>query len=103
MKEIEKILDILEQVNATNVRVFDYEKKSPFFDYVIIATANDRQSNALVGYLKKANIVELKNVEGRNKTGWVLVDAGNIIVHIFNEEQRKHYNFDERLLGIKEI
>lgn len=103
MKEIEKILDILEQVNATNVRVFDYERKSPFFDYVIIATANDRQSNALVGYLKKANIVELKNVEGRNKTGWVLVDAGNIIVHIFNEEQRKHYNFDERLLGIKEI
>lgn len=102
MKEIEKILDILEQVNATNVRVFDYEKKSPFFDYVIIATVSPRQSNAAVNYFKEANLLNTEKVEGRN-TGWTLIDAGDVIIHLFDEENRKHYNFDERLLGVKKL
>lgn len=102
-KKIKAIVEVLEQVKATDIKIFDYENKSPFFDYVIVATATDRQGNAAVGYLKKEEIVELKNVEGRGNTGWVLIDLGDIIVHIFTDEQRKYYNFDERLLGIKQI
>lgn len=107
MKKINKvneaILEVLETVKAKDIKLYDYEKKSPFFDYVIVATASDRQSNAAVSYLKKNNIVGLKNVEGRDKSGWVLIDAGDIIVHLFTEEQRKVYNFDERLMAIKQI
>lgn len=103
MNKLNEFIEILEQVNVTNLKVYDYENKSPFFDYVIIATATDRQSNAAIGYMKQNNLVDLNRVEGRNNSGWVLIDAGDIIIHLFTEEQRKYYNFDERLIGIKQI
>jgi|SRR5690554_499119 len=102
MQVLKEMVNILEQVNATNVKVFDYEKKSPFFDYVIIATVSPRQSNAAVNYFKEANLLNTEKVEGRN-TGWTLIDAGDVIIHLFDEENRKHYNFDERLLGITKL
>ena len=102
MKILKDMVKILDNVNATNVKVFDYEKKSPFFDYVIIATVSPRQSNAAINYLKEANLLNTEKVEGRN-TGWTLIDAGDVIIHLFDEEQRKYYNFDERLLGIKKL
>jgi len=103
MKKIETILEVLEQVNAKDVKVFDYEDKSPFFQYVVIATVNNRQANAAVGHFKKLNVAEMKNVEGANNTGWVLVDTNDVIIHLFTEEERKHFNFDERLMGYKQI
>lgn len=101
-KELKEIAKILDQVNATDVKIFDYEKKSPFFDFVIIATVSSRQSNAAINYLKEANLLNTERVEGRN-TGWTLIDTGSIIIHLFDDEQRKYYNFDERLLGIKKL
>lgn len=102
MNEIKQIVEVLEKVNATNIKVFDFERKSPFFDYVIIATVNARQSVAAVNYLKEQNLLNTDRVEGRN-TGWTLIDTGNVIIHLFDAENRKYYNFDERLLGIKEF
>ncbi|VEU80673.1 ribosome silencing factor [Haploplasma axanthum] len=103
MKKINKIIEILEQVNASDIKAFDYEKKSPFFDYIIIATTNERQSTAAVSYMKKEELVNYKNSEGKDNSGWVLIDTGDTIIHLFNSEQRKYYNFDERLLGIKKL
>ncbi|MDY0276878.1 MAG: ribosome silencing factor [Acholeplasma sp.] len=103
MKKIKKVIDILGQVNAKDIKSFDYEGKSPFFDYIIIATTNDRQGNAVIGYLKDAEILNTERVEGKNGGGWILIDTGDTIIHLFNEEQRKRYNFDERLLGVKEL
>lgn len=102
MKTLKNMVEILDNVNATDIKVFDYEKKSPFFDYVIIATVSPRQSNAAVNYFKEANLLNTEKVEGRN-TGWTLIDAGDVIIHLFDEENRKHYNFDERLLGVKKL
>lgn len=103
MKKLEKINEILEQVNATNIKLFDYESKSPFFDYVFLATANDRQGNAAIGYLKENKLINLNNVEGRSNSGWILIDTGDVIIHLFTEEMRKSYGFDERLMSIKQI
>lgn len=102
-KKLKDIIEILKQVNATDIKVYDYENTSPFFDYVIVGTATDRQGNAAVGYLKKADLVEMKNVEGRQNSGWVLIDASDVIIHLFTSEMRKVYNFDERLMLIKQI
>lgn len=102
-KKINKMVDILENVKATNIKVYDYENKSPFFDYVIVATATDRQSNAAVGYMKKEELADVKNVEGRDNSGWVLIDAKDIIIHLFTEDARITYGFDERLLAIKQL
>lgn len=102
MKKIQEITKVLTETNAKNIKVYDFEQKSPFFDYVIVATVNPRQSNAIVGYLKDAKILDTERVEGRN-TGWTLIDLEDTILHLFSEEQRAYYNFDERLLGIKLI
>lgn len=102
MKKIKDIVEILNKVNAIDIKAFDYENKSPFFDYVIIATVSGRQSVATINYLKEENLMDTERVEGRN-TGWTLIDTGNVIVHLFDDEHRKYYNFDERLLGIKKI
>lgn len=103
MKKIETILEVLEQVNAKDVKVFDYEDKSPFFQYVVIATVSNRQANAAVGHFKKLNIAEMQNVEGTDNSGWVLVDSNDIIIHLFTAEEREFFSFDERLLGYKQI
>lgn len=103
MKRLNKIYEILLDSKAKDIKIYDYENKSPFFDYVIIATANSRQSNAISSYLKKTTIIDSNNrIEGKN-TSWTLVDLGDIIVHLFDEHDRKYYNFDDRLLGIKQI
>lgn len=103
MKKIEQIIEILEQVNALDIKAFDYEKSSPFFDYIIIATVSDRQANAAVGHFKKMNIAEMKNIEGSPNSGWILVDSKDIIIHLFTKEQREFFDFDQRLLGVKQI
>lgn len=103
MKKIKEIIEVLEQVNAQEIKVFDYEDKSPFFQYVIIATVNNRQANAAIGHFKKLDLAEMKNVEGTGNTGWVLVDSSDVIVHLFSPEQREFFDFDQRLLGYKQI
>lgn len=103
MQKINKIIEILEQVKATNIKAFDYEKKSPFYDYIVIGTTNERQGIAAVSYFKKNDSIKIRNVEGKDKSGWILIDAGDVIIHLFSQEDRKFYNFDERLLGIKQI
>ncbi|HHX78294.1 MAG TPA: ribosome silencing factor [Acholeplasmataceae bacterium] len=103
MKKINQIIEVLEQVNAKDIKAFDNEDKSPFFQYVIIATVSDRQANAAVGHFKKLNLAEMKNVEGTGSSGWVLVDSSDIIIHLFTKEQREYFAFDQRFLGVKQI
>lgn len=102
LNKLKVINDILEETKAKNIKIYDFEKKSPFFDYVFVATTNGRQASAIAGYLKKADLLDTNRVEGKN-TGWTLIDIGDIIIHLFDEQERKNYNFDERLLGIKRI
>lgn len=103
MKKIEEIIEILEDVNALDIRVYDYEESSPFFRYVIVATANERQANAATNHLKQALLAEMKNVEGNGSGGWVLVDSSDTIIHLFNSEQREYYNLDKYLADKKRI
>lgn len=102
MNKVLKINEILNKMNAKEIKAFDYENKSPFFDYVFIATVNQRQSNGVIGYLKDENLLDTLRVEGKN-TGWTLLDLGDTIIHLFNEEYRNYYNFDENLVAYKEI
>jgi len=103
LNRLKEIYEILLDLKAKDIKVYDYENQSPFFDYVIVATTNSRQSNALSGHLKEKAIIDSNNsIEGRN-TSWALVDLGDIIVHLFDEHDRKFYNFDDRLLGIKQV
>jgi ribosome-associated protein len=71
---------------------------SSFADYFIIATAaNVRHMNALIDTLDrdmKAFGVDMGGQEGSPESGWILLDFGDIIVHLFSREQREFYNLE---------
>ena len=96
--QVKELIEALENKFAQDVQVMDISEISSLGDYFILATGkNDSQIDAMAGaaqeYLHQQGI-QLKNTEGRGNTGWVLLDFGIIIVHLFNEEQRGFYKLD---------
>jgi ribosome-associated protein len=100
-KKLKIIVDTLEDLKVNELKVFDFEESSPFYSYFVIATVNERQGNAVVNHLKQ-NLAtdEIKHIEGKGGS-WVLIDCGEVIVHLFSEELRKYYGFDQRLMDVK--
>jgi len=103
VEKLNKIVQALEDLKVRDLAVFDFEQTSPFYDYFVIATTNERQANAAINHIKKALLADdFKHIEGKGGT-WVLIDCGDVIVHLFQEEDRKYYGFDQRLIGVKRI
>lgn len=100
MDQLKVVFETLNNVNVKNIKTVDFEGTSPFYDYFVIATASPTQSNAFLGYLKE-KFQTLKS-EG-NGSGWLIVDLGDIVVHLFTEEERKYFNLDNHLLGFKTL
>jgi ribosome-associated protein len=102
-KKLKLIIDTLEDLKVNDLKVFDFEESSPFYKYFVIATVNERQGNAAVNHLKKSIISDdIQHIEGKGGS-WVLVDCGDTIVHLFTEELRKYYGFDQRLMDVKVV
>jgi ribosome-associated protein len=103
VEKVNKIIETLEDLKVKDLACYDFEKTSPFYDYFVIATVNERQGNAAINHLKKALLAdEIKHVEGKGGS-WTLVDCHDVIVHLFQEEDRKFYGFDQRLIGVKRV
>ena len=95
-KKIEVILD---NNKALNVVSIDLKKKSYIADYMIIASGTSSRhlqslSENLVSELKKIGISNCR-IEGKESTDWKLVDAIDVIVHIFNPEKREFYDLEK--------
>lgn len=76
----------------------DIEKVSTFTDYFVLATANNpRQMNALIESLDRDmrdDGIRPRRVEGTPDSGWVLMDFGDAIVHLFAPAERTYYNLE---------
>ena len=95
-KNIEKILD---NNKAENIKSINLKNKSFIADYMIIASGNSSRhlqalSEILVSELKKIGVGEF-NIEGRESNDWKLVDANDIIIHIFHPEKREFYDLEK--------
>lgn len=93
-----RLLDILDDKKAEHVQVIDLHKKSIIADYMIIATAqSSRQLYAIAEHLaielKRHGIIPI--IDGAPPTDWVVVDAGDIIIHLFRPEARTFYNLEK--------
>lgn len=93
------ILSSLDDNKADQVISINVEGKSDFADRMVIASGTSgRHVSALAEHivlaLKKAGMEHVP-VEGKETAEWVLVDAGNIIVHIFKPEARTYYNLEK--------
>lgn len=76
----------------------DIGKVSTFTDYFVIATAdNPRQMNALIESLDgdlRGDDIRSRRFEGAPDSGWVLIDFGDAIVHLFSRDERAYYNLE---------
>lgn len=107
MTKIEIIINALEDVNASDILVFDTRGKSPFFDYFIISSAtSERQLQAAISHINQdlaKNKFPHPVVEGKNSKSWILIDCKDIIVNIFTREEREHYNIEKMMVGIDQL
>ena len=93
---IEKILD---DNKAQNISTINLRNKSYIADYMIIASGTSSRhlqalSEILVMELKKIGLNDCR-IEGRESTDWKLVDAIDVIIHIFNPEKREFYDLEK--------
>ncbi len=94
----QKAVKILDDKKAENIRVIDISKVSVLGDYFIIAEGGNRNHlQALADYVEKElaeSKVYPKQIEGYESANWVLMDYADIIVHIFDHENRLFYDLE---------
>jgi len=87
---------------AVDLKVLHLQKVSDFTDYFVICSGtSERQVQAIADGVQerlREHRVRPLHVEGYNRGQWVLIDYGDLVVHVFQEEQRRYYAL-ERLWG----
>ncbi len=96
---MELVTASLEDDKAEDLVTIDLAGKSSIADYMIIASGrSQRQVGAMAEHLReklKAEGFGSVPVEGARRCDWVLIDAGDIIVHLFRPEVRSFYNLEK--------
>lgn len=92
-------MDAIADKKGEDILLLDIREQSPFADYFVLGTGtSERHVRALVeGLAAEAKTKHLRrplSVEGRAETGWVLMDYGDVIVHLFSPEKRGYYNLE---------
>jgi ribosome-associated protein len=97
-----QIIDIVEDKQAADIVLLDVKALTSIADYFVIGTIdNERQAKAIedemLQKLRMEQNIRPLSMEGvgSNSGGWVLLDYGDVIVHLFTEEMRRHYNLEE--------
>jgi ribosome-associated protein len=92
-------LRVLDDRQAENIVSANLRGRSSMADYVLIASARAaRQAAAIAQYLREAFAklgVHPVRIEGLPEANWVLIDAGDVVVHVFRPEVRRYYGLDE--------
>jgi ribosome-associated protein len=87
------------EMKALNVEIIDVQGKVDYSDYVVVMSGkSDRQVSAVADrvqhHLLKSHGVRCIGVEGLPHSSWVLMDYGDVIVHIFHEDTRGYYDLE---------
>ena len=100
------VIDALEDVKAQEIRVYDTTHLTSMFDRIAIASGtSNRQTKALAASVRdkvKAAGGGIVNMEGEGTGEWVLVDLGDMVVHIMQPAIRAYYRLEE-IWGDKEV
>ena len=98
-KQQRAVIDALEDVKAQDIKVFNTTHLTGLFDRVIIASGtSNRQTRGLASSVEdKAREIGLQVIatEGEETGEWVLVDIGDIVVHVMQPAIRTYYNLEE--------
>lgn len=93
------VIDALEDIKARDIKLFNVAKLTSVFDYIAIASADStRQTKALAKNVMdkvKESGGWIYGIEGEQSGEWVLVDCGDVVVHIMQPVMREHYKLEE--------
>jgi ribosome-associated protein len=96
---LKDVVHWLDEAKAENVVTIDLAGKSSIGDFMVVATGrSDRHVGAIADQLQrklKENGQGRVRVEGLSACDWVLIDTGDIIVHVFRPEVREFYNLEK--------
>lgn len=100
IRELEKtVVTALEDIKAQDIDVINTSKLTPLFDRVIVASADSNRQTRALGRNVQDKVKEaggeVLSVEGTETGEWVLVDLGDIVVHIMQPAIRSHYRLEE--------
>ncbi|HEX2987460.1 MAG TPA: ribosome silencing factor [Chloroflexota bacterium] len=95
-----KIVDIASDKQAVDIVLLDLRDVSLIADYFVICNGtSDRQIKAIVDdireILSREEKVKPLQIEGRPDSGWVLLDYGSVVVHVFSPELREYYRLEK--------
>ena len=98
-RALETVLASLEDSKAENIVSIDIQGKSSLGDYMVVASGRSHRhvaavADQLLTALKDAGLGQAR-VEGLAGADWVLIDSGDIIVHVFRPEIREFYNIEK--------
>jgi ribosome-associated protein len=98
-RALETVLASLDDSKAENIVSIDIQGKSSLGDYMVVASGRSQRHVAavadhLIKALKDAGF-GFPRVEGLANADWVLIDSGDIIVHVFRPEVREFYNIEK--------
>ena len=93
-----KIINSLEDIKAINPVAIDVTKISSLTDFMVIASGTSNRhiaamSEHILEGLKETNISGIK-IEGQGGDDWVLVDAGDVIIHLMSADAREFYDLE---------
>jgi len=94
-----QVIEALEDIKAFDIVSLDVKKQTSISDFMVVASASStRQAKALARNIKdRMNQagVDIIGIEGESEGDWVLVDLGDIIVHIMTPTTRAYFNLEE--------
>lgn len=94
-----KVVEIASEKQASDIVLLDMRQVCSFADYfVIFSSDSDRQMKAIydeIGQSLKQEGVLPHHYEGAIDSGWLLIDFGDVIVHIFSPPEREFYQLDQ--------
>ena len=93
------IINKLEDMKGENILLMDIQNISSFADFFIICSGtSDRMLTGLAQSVResaKESYSIIAAIEGQPIDGWLVVDLGDVVVHLFSPEQREYYNLEE--------
>lgn len=98
-KIVEIVIDALEDMKAVDVKTMDVKDQSNVTDYMIIASGTSRRHVKSiadnVATTLKDNGLQPKGTEGADAAEWVLVDLGDVVVHVMMPDTRDFYDLEK--------
>jgi ribosome-associated protein len=89
-----------EENRGEDIVILDMRTITPVFDYFVIATGNSRrQLHAISEEIERVLKEELRDkrmgIEGYDESRWILLDYGNVVIHLFDQETREFYALED--------